>query len=159
VRVIENIFPDYPTYRNALGCPGGPPSRLVFLADDERGEVLTRFQPQECHASFPGIFHGGLQATLVDEVAFWTVWDRYRKLALTIDLQLRFRRPTPAQDTITVRGRIVQEQGRLIRVAVRVLDHQQRRCTDASVRFYLAPRTVWARLFGPLDLPEHLFPD
>ncbi|KAL6076832.1 PaaI family thioesterase [Balamuthia mandrillaris] len=72
-------------------CPMG--LRLTYYADDEREEVFTvlRFR-KELHGFF-SMLHGGLSAVLVDEVAFWTMFDRYRCFGFTLDMQLKYCKP------------------------------------------------------------------
>lgn len=91
IREIENIFLDFPGY----GCFACDPRnthglRLRFYADDEKGDVYTRTTPEKHLQGFPGILHGGIQCALVDEVAFWTMFDRYKKIALTAKIEMEF---------------------------------------------------------------------
>lgn len=149
IREIENIFLDFPGYgcfacdpRNELGL------RLKFFADDEKGEVFTKITPEKHLEGFPGILHGGIQCALVDEVAFWTMFDKYRKIALTTKVDMDFLRPVGASSELTVRGRVEKENGRRISVQVNILDSSDKVCTKSRVDYVIPKRQMTYRIMG-----------
>ena len=148
IREIENIFLDFPGY----GCFACDPRnthglRLKFYADDEKGDVYTRTTPEKHLQGFPGILHGGIQCALVDEVAFWTMFDRYKKIALTAKIDMEFLRPVGAASEIEVRGRIADVDGRKIGVEV-IIYEQQKVCTRSRVDYIIPRKEVTLRVMG-----------
>lgn len=148
IREIENIFLDFPGY----GCFACDPRnthglRLRFYADDEKGDVYTRTTPEKHLQGFPGILHGGIQCALVDEVAFWTMFDRYKKIALTAKIEMEFLRPVGAASEIEVRGRIADVDGRKIGVEV-IIYEQQKVCTKCRVDYIIPGKEVTMRVMG-----------
>lgn len=148
IREIENIFLDFPGY----GCFACDPRnthglRLRFYADDEKGDVYTRTTPEKHLQGFPGILHGGIQCALVDEVAFWTMFDKYKKIALTAKIDMEFLRPVGTASELEVRGRITGEDGRKVRVEV-VIYEQQKVCTRSRVDYIIPSKEVTMRVMG-----------
>ncbi len=148
IREIENIFLDFPGY----GCFACDPRnthglRLRFYADDEKGDVYTRITPEKHLQGFPGILHGGIQCALVDEVAFWTMFDKYKKIALTAKIDMEFLRPVGTASELEVRGRITGEDGRKVRVEV-VIYEQQKVCTRSRVDYIIPRKEVTLRVMG-----------
>ncbi len=148
IREIENIFLDFPGY----GCFACDPRnthglRLRFYADDEKGDVFTRITPEKHLQGFPGILHGGIQCALVDEVAFWTMFDRYKKIALTAKIDMEFLRPVGAVSEIEVRGRVADEDGR--KIGVEVIIYEERKvCTKSRVDYIIPRKEVTMRVMG-----------
>jgi uncharacterized protein (TIGR00369 family) len=120
---------------------------LRFYADDEKGDVYTRTTPEKHLQGFPGILHGGIQCALVDEVAFWTMFDRYKKIALTAKIDMEFLRPVGAASEIEVRGRIADVDGRKIGVEV-IIYEQQKVCTKCRVDYIIPGKEVTMRVMG-----------
>lgn len=148
IREIENIFLDFPGY----GCFACDPRnthglRLRFYADDEKGDVYTRITPEKHLQGFPGILHGGIQCALVDEVAFWTMFDKYKKIALTAKIDMEFLRPVGTASELEVRGSIAGEDGRKVRVDV-VIYEQQKVCTRSRVDYIIPSKEVTMRVMG-----------
>lgn len=149
IREIENIFLDFPGYgcfacdpRNELGL------RLKFFADDEKGEVFTKITPEKHLEGFPGILHGGIQCALMDEVAFWTMFDKYQKISLTTNINMDFMRPVGASSELTVIGAIDNENGSKISVNVRIIDSNEKVCTKSRVDYVIPKRAVTYRIMG-----------
>ncbi len=149
IREIENTFLDFPGYgcfacdpRNELGL------RLKFFADDDKGEVFTKITPDKHLEGFPGILHGGIQCALMDEVAFWTMLDKYQKIALTTNINMDFMRPVGASSELTVIGTIDNENGSKISVNVRIIDGSGKVCTKGRVDYVIPKRAVTYRIMG-----------
>ncbi len=149
IREIENIFLDFPGYgcfacdpRNELGL------RLKFFSDDRKGEVFTKITPDKHLEGFPGILHGGIQCALMDEVAFWTMFDKYQKIALTTKVDMDFLRPVGASSELTVIGSVDNENGSKISVNVRILDSSEKVCTKSRIDYVIPKRAVTYRVMG-----------
>lgn len=149
IREIENIFLDFPGYgcfacdpRNKLGL------RLKFFADEKNGDVFTKITPEKHFEGFPGILHGGIQCALVDEVAFWTMFDKHRKIALTTRVDMEFLRPVGTSGELVVRGKIVEEQERRVGVVVNVLNENKKVCTRSRVDYIIPKREMTYKIMG-----------
>jgi len=149
IREIENIFLDFPGYgcfacdpRNQLGL------RLKFFADDEMGDVFTKFKPELHLEGFPGILHGGIQCALIDEVAFWTMFDKFQKIALTSKLDMEFLRPADASSELMIRGKVTDSNGRKVRVKVSILNDNNKLCTRSTVDYTITNKEMTYRIMG-----------
>jgi acyl-coenzyme A thioesterase PaaI-like protein len=113
---------DQPCFGCSPTHPIGFRLRFERTQDDE---VVTRFTPGEQHQGPPGLFHGGLVATLADEVAAWTVVGLLSKFGFTAQLEGKLLRPTRIHEEIVGRGRIAKHTGRTVRVAVTLSQREQ----------------------------------
>jgi len=78
-------------------------------------EVIALFSPREEHQSYPGIAHGGVSAALLDEVigrAIMAFYDQ-NSFGVTVDLQVKYRKPVPLGVELKAMGRITKESGRM----------------------------------------------
>lgn len=73
----------------------------------ESGEVISLVKSDFFYQSYPGRMHGGISATVLDEVMGRAmlvcdpnVW------GVTVDMQLRYRKPVPLGETLRVIGRV-----------------------------------------------------
>jgi len=88
--------------------------RLEFT---EEGDVYkTVFTPSKYHQGYTGILHGGLISTLLDEVMGRWLFAK-GILAPTAQLEVRFKKPVPVEQPLTVTGWLVSEKGRVIEMA------------------------------------------
>jgi len=116
-REIENPFLKMEGY-NCFGC--GPSNhlglRMKFFVDAENDEVFSLVTPNKEHCGFPGVLHGGIQATLLDEIAFWAIWEKIGKPALTARMEIELRKPVTMPAEVEVRGRVIETKKRIARV-------------------------------------------
>ena len=81
--------------------------RMVFRREGNR--VRADFRPEERHQGFPGVVHGGIIASLLDETLGRTGALR-RAWLMTGKLDIRYQQPAPLGSTLHIWGEIVRER-------------------------------------------------
>jgi len=106
-----------------FGCGQQNPFGLHLHFAIADGEVRAPFTPKAEHQGFPGLMHGGLVATMLDEAMGWVilgngVW------AVTGKINIRYREGVPLFQPVTVIGRIDNDRRRwlLVKAEVRSAD-------------------------------------
>lgn len=82
------------------------------IVGDENG-VSTTFTIKQHHEGFKDITHGGIIATILDEMVAWAC-QKSDLTALTAELVVRYKKRLPVGETVKATGRIVRKAGRLI---------------------------------------------
>ncbi|MBR1928935.1 MAG: PaaI family thioesterase [Paludibacteraceae bacterium] len=95
MREIINPWVDMQGY-NCFGCsPANPKGmRMHFYEEDENdieGDILSVWHPTSDHQSWINTLHGGIQATLLDEVCGWVVFKKLRTSGVTAKMEIRYR--------------------------------------------------------------------
>jgi uncharacterized protein (TIGR00369 family) len=112
---------------HCFGCGTLNPCGLQLRFEREERGVSADFTPDRRHEGYAEIVHGGIVATLLDEVMAWALYDR-GIWAVTARLHLTFRRPLQVGTPVRATGWLVADRGRLIEVAGEV-----RRTADGAV--------------------------
>lgn len=156
-REVENVFTDMPG-NNCFACHPNNASglRLRFFADDDTGEVYARIKPDQHFAGFPGILHGGIQCALVDEVAFWTMFDHIGKLGLTTKVEIQYQKAVSSEVMLEVRGKISKIRDRLVVVDAFIKDEAGNECTKSRVTYFLPRKEVLFEVMGKERFTEDL---
>ena len=91
-RKIINPFAGRSGY-NCFGC--SPDNKLgLQLSFLNEGEyIVARWLPQPQFQGYHNLLHGGIQATLLDEIASWYVYARLHTAGVTSRLAVRYRKP------------------------------------------------------------------
>lgn len=105
-----------------FGCSRANPAGLQ-LAFRRRGDVIAIHYtiPDRFHGA-PGIAHGGIVATLLDEVSCAAVFFVRDRHVVTGELTVRYERPCPVERPIDVSARVVSEHPRYLVVEGRVCE-------------------------------------
>ncbi len=112
--------------------------RLRFRAEGD--EYITEFAPDERHQGYDGIVHGGLVATVLDEVMARMLWDRGLRFA-TAELTVRYRAPLTVGARAEFRARITRQRSRLIEAEASATSEDGTLLALATARF-LPARSV-----------------
>jgi len=98
--------------------------KMAFY-EDEEGHVVAKFTPGDEHQGFPGIVHGGIVTSLLDEV-LGRVAIAAERWVVTGRLNIRFRRPVPVGETLTIVGEVVNWKKRTLEAhgEIRLADGQ-----------------------------------
>ncbi len=143
--------------QQCFGCGPHNHTGMQLRFFREGDAVVTTFEARPGWEGPPGIVHGGLQATLADELGAWTVVGLKGHFALTASLQLRYLRPARMDRPIDGVGRIVEE-GDDGRVVVRIdLRQDGKRLLSGTGTYVMPTRAMAERLFGEA-LPEAWLP-
>jgi acyl-coenzyme A thioesterase PaaI-like protein len=87
--------------------------RLAFY-ETGPAEVTAVYVPSADYEGFPGVLHGGIVAALLDEVGGRVVMiGDHTHLMMTARLDVKYRRPTPLGQPLTVVGRLLMRRGRV----------------------------------------------
>jgi acyl-coenzyme A thioesterase PaaI-like protein len=136
---LENPFSRLKSY-NCFACNPEHPFglRLKFFYDDEKEEIFSPICMDQLFAGFPGILHGGIQATILDETAFWGIWAKHKKSGFTFDLTIRYRKKCPVSHEIEARGKIGDMNRRMIDAQIYLWDPKSSLVyTEGSFRYFL----------------------
>jgi acyl-coenzyme A thioesterase PaaI-like protein len=77
------------------------------------GRVLAEYSVPEIYQGFPGIVHGGIVFTMLDEVlGRVTMVGDHTKFTMTAKVEVRFRKPIPTGELLQIHGTVDRRRGR-----------------------------------------------
>ena len=80
----------------------------------ESNQLVALFTPCEEHQGYPGRLHGGLAATILDETIGRAMnIDQNEIWGVTVEFNIRYKKPVPLDTELRVVGRITNENRRL----------------------------------------------
>jgi len=85
----------------------------------EADQYICHFTPQRHHQGWVGLVHGGIVATLLDEIMSRMLWEQGIN-AMTGELTIRYRQPAATGQSLTVSGWVKRKHGKLIATEARV---------------------------------------
>jgi len=108
--------------------------KLRFETDDRI--VQTRFVPRPEHIGFKGVVHGGLLATVLDEIMVWACAVPTRQFAFCAELNVRYLRPLPPGDEVLVTGELTaNRKGRIFEAKATVQDRGGQMLAEATGKY------------------------
>ena len=123
-----------------FGCSANHPFGFHLKFERDGDEVVTRMTPGDRYQGAPGVMHGGLVATLADELAAWACIAITGKFGVTASFDARYLQPARIDKEIEGRARIVQSAGRFVDIEVKLLQ-DGRPCFTSALRFLLLDKS------------------
>ncbi len=109
---------ELPLQQNSLHCfacgldNGFGLKMRFFIA--RPGVVVTRYRIPRHFQGYPGMAHGGVVATMLDELVGRAIMSQDEgRFRVTARLEVRYRRPIPVEVPLDLKGEVVKVHGRL----------------------------------------------
>ena len=123
------------------GCDphSGAGLRMEFYEDG--GEIVSVWRPRPEFQGWVDTLHGGIQATLADEISSWVVFRKFQTSGVTSRMEVRYYRPiSTCGDRIVLRAAVRQQRRNLVEIGVRIFDRCGALCTEATCLYFLFPK-------------------
>jgi len=112
----KSIQETYAPNNACFGCGPANPKGLHIRSFPSGDEVVATFQPETYQEAFPGMLSGGIIGTLLDCHCNWAATYHLMKKAgldhppctVTADYAIKLLRPTPSDEPIELRARVVE---------------------------------------------------
>lgn len=115
--------------------------KMEFLEDGD--EVISIWEAPKHLEGYPNILHGGIQATLMDEIASWIIQVKLRTSGVTASMETRFKKPVHTNNgSITIRARIESHVKRLVKVRTSIRSNEGDLCSEGLVTYFVFPEKM-----------------
>lgn len=103
----------------------------------EDGSVVTPFSYTENHQSFPQRVHGGLVASMLDELGLRALWAKGDEsvFGVTMSLEVKYRQPVPYGEELFGRGILEKETSKFAAVRAEIYNKAGKLLAEAAVKY------------------------
>ncbi len=128
---------------NCFACSPYNQGGLQLEFWEEGNEIITHWNPQKKYEGWQGVLHGGIQATLLDEIGGWVVMLKLKTAGVTTQMNVQYLKPVKvSKGQLTIKGRIVSEEGREAKIACTLYDGEGVECAKADVSYFVFPEKI-----------------
>ena len=115
--------------------------QLDFWEDGE--ELMAKWQPRKSLEGWTGVLHGGIQATLLDELGGWIVMIKLKTAGVTAAMNVKYLKPlTLSKGEITVRGRVVSKEKRIVKIECSLFDNDGVEYAKGELDYFYFPENI-----------------
>ena len=137
---LKNPYASLPGY-SCFACGPTNPSGLHMEFFKEGDELVGKWDPNDDYQGFHDILHGGVQATMMDEIASWVVFVMLNTAGMTYQLNTRFRKPVLiSKGSITVRATLLRQRNKIAEIETRLYDGEDMLCAESQANYFILPR-------------------
>ncbi|MEZ5071420.1 MAG: PaaI family thioesterase [Bacteroidales bacterium] len=136
---LQNPYQDRPGH-DCFGCSPRNPAglRMVFYEDGD--EVVSTWQADERYQGFHDVLHGGIQATMMDEIASWVVFVKAGTAGVTRALNVKYKKPVfLTRGDVVLRARLASLRHGLAVIRVDLCDGEGTLCSTGEATYVALP--------------------
>ncbi len=116
---MDIIRPLKDEHNICFGCSPNNPIGLKMVFEHDGEVCRSRFTTGPEHQSWNDVVHGGLIATMMDEIMGKWLWD-HGFTAMTAEMTVRYSAAVPVGAELTIEGRLISQKRRLLEMAASV---------------------------------------
>ncbi|MFH1812255.1 MAG: hotdog fold domain-containing protein [Pseudomonadota bacterium] len=146
---------DLPDFK-CFGCSPANPQGLRLKFERSGRRVVSEYLPPPQHQGWFGMVHGGLLAILLDELGAWTAAGLCRRIGVTRDLRVHYRRPLYVGERILLEGEIAEEKPTLITVKGVLLNERHDVGAEGEITVFPLEEAQFAKMLPGGKVPEDL---
>lgn len=142
---IRNPFTEMGT-RHDYNCFGCSPFndiglQLEFWENDE--ELIAKWQPRKSLEGWSNIVHGGIQASLLDELGGWVVLIKIKTAGVTSALNVQYLKPVNvSKGEVTVKAKVESVDKRHAIICASLFDGENTKCATAEITYFCFPENI-----------------
>lgn len=105
-----------PSSRMCFGCGIENVAGLqIRFYNDGQGKSRADVSLSDKHQGFPGIAHGGITATMLDEImGRAAMTGNFMRLLYTAKMEVKYRKPVPLHTPLILTGRVEKDRGMIV---------------------------------------------
>ncbi len=144
MRRINNPFVGHEGYE-CFGCAPHNPVGLKLEFYEDGDDVVATVEPPEHFQGYDRVLHGGIQATLFDEVASWVVFVKIGTAGVTQGMEISYDKPSFVGSAVTVRARLLDMEKNIAIIEASLYQSSDEPCARATCRFFTYPEKIARR--------------
>ena len=135
MKKIINPWRHHPEY-NCFGCCPTNDAGIKMEFYEDGDEIVSFWQANEHYQSYLNTLHGGIQATLIDEIAGWVVFQKLQTIGVTNRLNVVYKKALHIDEKITLRASLKEQKRNVAFIEIRIFNANNELCTTAEAVYF-----------------------
>ena len=136
MRKIKNPWTDKEGY-DCYGCCHDNPIGLHMDFYEDGDDIVCFWNPQQHFQGWVDTLHGGIQSTLIDEIASWVVFRKMSTTGVTSNLEVKFKKPVmTTENQITLRAHLVELRRNIATIEVSLYNSRNELATIGKAVYF-----------------------
>ena len=142
---------------NCFACAPTNPCGLKMEFYEDGEEIVSLWTPGSNYQGWLDTLHGGIQATLLDELGGWIIARKFQTSGMTTSLNMKYKKPIPTGENITleIRGRVKEVKRMFVFIEAEIKYDGEVR-SSAEMTYYTFPKDVAEKdfMFNGCEIEE-----
>ena len=146
---MKKIINPYDNELNmCFGCSQKNSAGLKLQFEESEEYLHAIWEPSDLYQGYSNILHGGIIASLLDEIAAWCVSVKVGTAGVTSEMTIKYLSPVYInRGNITLKAAVAEQAKKTARIECYLYDGRLKLCAEAVAHFFIYPSEVAIRKF------------
>ncbi|MBQ2809136.1 MAG: PaaI family thioesterase [Bacteroidaceae bacterium] len=128
---------------NCFACAPSNPCGLKMEFYEDGDDIVSIWTPGDNYQGWLDTLHGGIQATLMDEIGGWIIARKFQTSGMTTTLNIKYKKPIPTGENVSIeiRGRVKEVKRMFVFIEAEIRYDGEIR-SMAEMTYYTFPKDV-----------------
>lgn len=137
MRKIKNPYNNLEEY-NCFGCSSKNELGLQMEFYEDGDYIISKWKPKKHLVGYGNILHGGIQSTILDEIASWVVYTKVKTAGVTATLNVKYKNTVfTDKGDLTIRAKLINKDRKFAIIRAEILNSVGVICSVAEVKYFI----------------------
>jgi uncharacterized protein (TIGR00369 family) len=134
---ILNPFCELPGYQ-CFGCSPDNESGLRMEFFEDGDYIISHWDPRDCFQGYLNVLHGGIQATMLDEISSWVVMLKLKTGGVTSKMEIKYlKKALVNEGPLQIRAKLRECRHRIAIIEAELFNTKGELASTATVQYYV----------------------
>jgi uncharacterized protein (TIGR00369 family) len=145
MHLLKKPFEGHPDYK-CFGCSPSNPIGLNLQFVEDGDYVQVDWEPREEFQGFINVLHGGIQATIMDELAAWCVNVKVKTAGVTKSFTMQYHKPAYVnRGNLLFRARLLRMEKNIAVIKTELFNHEGVLSAEGEFHYFTYPEAIAKR--------------
>jgi acyl-coenzyme A thioesterase PaaI-like protein len=128
---------------NCFGCSPNNSFGLKLEFQEEDDFVIAKWDPIDHFQGWSNTLHGGIQATMLDEIASWLVFVKLDTSGVTSQMEVKLKKPVPMNEgTLFLKAQLREMRRNIAVIDTWLFNNKMELCTEGVMHYFTFPQKL-----------------
>lgn len=134
---------------HCFGCSTNNLHGLQMSFFEDEDYIISEWNPKSHLSGFKNVLHGGIQTSLLDEIACWVVFIKCQTSGVTTALNAKFKNSAfTDKGKLLIRAKLISIEKKHANIHAEIIDETGKICSEADVQYLIFPQEMAKKRFG-----------
>lgn len=124
-----------------FGCAPNNEAGVKMEFYEDGDDIVSIWHPEAKYQGWANTLHGGIQATLLDEICAWVIARKLQTTGVTSKMETRYMKSImTTDDYVVLRAHIKEQKRNIILVDASIYNMKGEECTKATCTYFTFPK-------------------
>ncbi|HLO91802.1 MAG: PaaI family thioesterase [Chloroflexota bacterium] len=142
MKKLLNPFTKFEGYQ-CFGCSPGNSNGLQLEFFDDGEYITAEWEPLAHFQGWNNTLHGGIQATMMDEIASWLVFVQLNTSGVTCEMEMKLKKPVKTNEgKLYLKAKLREMKRNIALIDTYLYNNKMELCAEGLMQYFTFPQSI-----------------